>query len=365
MKSTGIITEYNPFHNGHIYHIQQARELTHCDVLIAVMSPNFVQRGEPAILSKWERTAAALHHGVDLVIELPTVFATQSAQQFADAGISLLNHMGINSLVFGSESNDMETLLDLASLPININSFKELMKQGNSYPKALSLLSKEAYPNDILAIAYLKSLQKYPITPFSIQRTNGYNSLEMTSSISSASAIRQALFHHEDTAHTTPLTLQGFFPQLDDYYPMIRQVLMTHSASQLQTLLLMDEGIENLLIKNAFHYPSFSGFLNASISRRYSKSRIQRILVHLLLNHPKTLNTIAVRAPRVLGFNEIGQQYLKHLSDQEIPYVTTFKHYQNDLRQLEYQATALYSLVFPEEQQKRLLHDEVSQLIRI
>ena len=157
MNVTGIIVEYNPFHNGHIYHINKAKEITNADLLIAVCSGNYVQRGEPSIINKFDKTRAALQHGVDLVVELPYIFTVQNASVFGQKSVEILNNLKVNSIVFGSECNNLEELNNFASHSINIDHLKEELDKGNSYPKSYGLLAGSLYPNDILAVSYLKA----------------------------------------------------------------------------------------------------------------------------------------------------------------------------------------------------------------
>ena len=172
MIVTGIIVEYNPLHNGHIKHIQMARELTKADVLVAVMSGNFVQRGEPAIIDKFTRTKEALLNEVDLVIELPFPFVNQAASVFAEKAVELLSLAKCDYIVFGSELDDIELLKTYSTLNINVDSLKEVMSDGTSYPKAYSILSQTFSPNDILGVAYLKALKNTEIQPLIIKREN-------------------------------------------------------------------------------------------------------------------------------------------------------------------------------------------------
>ncbi|MBR4484508.1 MAG: nucleotidyltransferase family protein, partial [Erysipelotrichaceae bacterium] len=154
MKTTGIIVEYNPFHNGHLHHINEALRLTDADLLIACMSGNFNQRGDISIINKYEKTKAALDHGVDLVIELPYICTVQNAYVFGQSAVSLLAKAGITSLVFGSETNNLEELKKYAKLEVDVTRLKELMHDGNSFPHSYGLLSGSLYPNDMLAVTY-------------------------------------------------------------------------------------------------------------------------------------------------------------------------------------------------------------------
>ena len=154
MKACGIIAEYNPFHEGHIHHIAETRRNTGTDCIIAVMSGNFVQRGEPAAIDKWARAEAAVRSGADLVIELPYLYATQSASQFARGGVRLLSLAGCTAMSFGSECGNLENLQEIADTPVNPDHIRTMMKTGAGYPKAYSLLTASMMPNDILAVCY-------------------------------------------------------------------------------------------------------------------------------------------------------------------------------------------------------------------
>ena len=170
MKAVGIIAEYNPFHNGHSYQIQEIKKMFPEYPIIVVMSGNFTERGEPAIVNKWDRTKVALQNGVDLVVELPFPFATASADLFARGAITILNALQISHLAFGSETNDLKALQKVARIQIHNETFdqkvKEVLKTGISYPKALATVTKEltgyeiGSPNDILGISYLKEIIK-------------------------------------------------------------------------------------------------------------------------------------------------------------------------------------------------------------
>lgn len=307
MKVCGVVVEYNPFHNGHHYHLQQARLKSECDCLIAVMSTHFVQRGEPAIAFAKDRVKCALAHGADIVIELPYPYNVQSADYFAYGAIESLKLMEIDTLVFGSESNDIKQLQTDAFQPVE----KAITQSFASSAKGLS--------NDILAHAYLRAIEHTSITPISIQRTNQYHDQSVHQSISSASAIRQAFHNGQDVSHTTPMHADLISLNWDQYYHYLRSLLCTHRPQQLAQLFLCDEGIESLLIKNAQKYANYHDFLNACTSSKYTKSRIQRCLVHILTQCSKEeANNCPIECVRVLGFNDTGRKYLSQLRHQKI-----------------------------------------------
>lgn len=364
MKIAGIITEYNPFHNGHQYHIDMTRELTQCDLLICVMSGHFVQRGEPTILNKWIRTETALNSGIDIVCELPYPFVVQSAKHFANASVRILEMMGCTDIVFGSESNDIETLQLMADLPINVDGLKENLNMGMGYPKAYGLVQGSFHPNDILGIAYLKAIQETSITPHCIQRTNHYHEEELNHKIASATAIRKAVFEGKDVQEYTPLydELNKHKPiQWEDYFDYLKTKLYTLSKEDLQTIFLMDEGLENHFKKQIKHSHTFEEFMQNCIGKRYTRARIQRACVHLLTHTKRTdipklenLNSV-----RILGFNTKGQDYLKTLRESDVKIASRFNQMPPKLREIELKATQAYAYAFDKQIQNEIIQREI------
>lgn len=364
LKATGLIVEYNPFHNGHLFHLRQARELTQAEVIIAIMSGDFVQRGEPAVINKWERTKQALISGVDLVIELPFVFTNQAASKFAHGAVTILNHLKTDYLVFGSETANLIELQDFADLNINPDNLKEIMKQGYAYPKAYGILAKEMGPNDILAVAYLKAVKNTSIQPVPIKRIdNNYHDLNLTGEISSASAIRKAILNKADVALQTAMAktfLENEVYAIDSYYPIIRHLLLTHP--NLNNIALFSEGIENHLRKIALNNLEFQEFINQAVSKRYTRSRIQRLLINLLVNLNKSEFDTLIREYqiRILGFNRIGQQYLNYLKEFELENIITNFASLSDLnRKITTRLINSYLYPYSIESKKRLLKREL------
>ena len=210
MKILGIIVEYNPMHNGHIYQIEKATDIAKPDYTIVIMSGNFTERGTPSLIDKWKKTEIALKAGLDLVIELPFPFATQSADYFSYGAITILEKLKVKRLIFRSESDNIEDLKFIATTELNNPEFDKLVriysKFGNNYPTSLSLALKDltdkeiTAPNDLLGISYLKTIIKhnYKIIPETIKRTNSYHEEELNDEISSATAIRKALNENID-----------------------------------------------------------------------------------------------------------------------------------------------------------------------
>ena len=359
MKITGIIVEYNPFHNGHQLHLQQARKLTGCDVLVAVMSGNWVQRGEPAIVDKWERAKFATENGVDLVVELPYIFATQSATQFAHGAIETLKLLNIDSLVFGSETNNLNELQEISELSFDVNRFKENLDSGYSYPKSYGSVASAYGPNDILAIAYLKELQNSNIKPYSIQRTNNYHGHQLQE-ISSASAIRNSLLNNIDIKIATKMNLTKPLTW-EDYYPYLQTILLTHAKSNLSKILLVNEGIENHLIKQAKQCTTYKQFIDKCVVKRYTKSRIQRTLTHILTQTTKQQKDQLppLQHIRVLSFNKVGQEYLHKLRKNEVIIANKYVQIPEEYRDMEYRATVAYAIPYSLEQRKEIIQKEI------
>jgi len=235
MRRIGIICEYNPFHNGHLYHINKIKEMFPDSIIVLVMSGNFTQRGEVSLINKWDKTDIALTYGVDIVVELPFVFAVQSADIFARASIQLLSSLNIDTLVFGSETNDIQKLTLLAQTQINNKEYDKLVRNyledGINYPTALSKAlfeitgKKVDKPNDILGVSYIREIliQNKNIEAVCIKRNNDYNSIELNDSITSASSIRYALKHGE--------TVFSYVPEKTNHYlenNYISQIIIFH-----------------------------------------------------------------------------------------------------------------------------------------
>ena len=365
MIITGLITEYNPFHNGHLHHINKARELTKCDLLICVMSGHFVQRGEPTILDKWHRTQAALDHGVDLVLELPYPYVVQSAKHFANAAVRILEMVGCTEIVFGSESNALESLTLMAELPINVDGLKEHLSQGMGYPKAYGMVHGAYHPNDILAIAYLKAIQSTQIRAHTIARTNHYHDETLTHDIASATAIRKAVKNGIDVSNTTPMaqTLKNNDAiTWDAYFTYIQTKLISLSQSDLAEIFLIDEGLENHLSKQIRLAKDYESFMQASISRRYTRARIQRALTHLLTHTKKSeIKKLGpITTLRVLGFNQKGQTYLKQFrAIEDVHIASRFNQVPASYRQLEMRATLVYAHALDVDERLKLIQREI------
>lgn len=358
MIVTGIITEYNPFHNGHLYHIHKTKELTGCDLLICVMSGNFVQRGEPAIYDKWKRAECAIANGCDIVIELPFAYATQSASQFAKGAIDCLTLAKCNNFVFGSEIDDLNMLKKIVSLPLDM--FKDILKEGCSPVKAYEMIYGQFNSNDILGINYLKACADKPIIPYTIKRTNAYFDKNLDSEIASASAIRNAMKENKDISKFTPMHNLPIQNDFERYYDTIRTLLLTLDGNYLKTLFLMDEGIEQHLIKQAKIAEDFHTFMNLAVCKRYTKAKIQRTLLHLLL---QTTKQIINELPepdyiRILAFNSKGKEYLKTLKG-KVKIASRFNQIPLEYRKLELKASQVYAMGLDGKEREAFMKSEL------
>lgn len=359
MKVCGIITEYNPFHNGHQYHLDESRSVSQADIIVNVMSGNFVQRGEPAIVDKFTRAHQAILSGCDIVIELPTIYATQAATKFAKGAIELLKLAQVNEIVFGSESNDVSLLEKYAHEEVVLDPKQSC---NHTYQHA----RKGCKSNDILGINYIKALEGSTIKATTIQRTNQYQD-ETLQAIASATAIRNQIFSGLDYQIATPMQGLKTTHQMKDYYPYLRLLLLSLSTPYLQSIFLMDEGIEAHLRKCARNQLEYDGFLQLAITKKYTKSRIQRTLIQLLLQVERTKVTTLEQVSflRILAFNDNGRHYLKHLKEQGVKVVTNWKDLPLYYQEFELKATTMYYSVEEPRLQQAKIHREVCPAIYV
>lgn len=259
MEIIGIIAEYNPFHSGHKYHIDKIKELYPDSILIAVISSSFTQRGEISILNKWDKTNIALNNNIDLVIELPFVYASQSADIFAKGAITILNALKVNKIIFGSESNNINKLTEIAKIQIDNKNFdqkvKEYLQEGNNYPTSLSLalksfnIEKIESPNDLLGISYLKEIIKnnYNIEAICIKRTNNYHGSNK-GKILSASELREKIKNNQPIKNYINYE-ENLIYKNTYFFPFLKYQII-NNINNLNKFQTVDEGIENKVKKN-------------------------------------------------------------------------------------------------------------------
>ena len=349
-KVLGIISEYNPFHNGHLYHLEKKKKLSGCDYTVAVISGNFTQRGSTSLVDKWEKTRMALANGVDLVIELPVLYSISSAENFADGSIKILNSLGIvDTLSFGAETSDIAVLSKIADvLTVEPTEYKNILshelKKGLSFPKArenallMYLGDIRKYsgvlssPNNILGIEYLKALKKYKsnINPICIKRIESdYNSINFSNNIASATAIRNLVKNKsfdiikdlvpESTYSILIDNVQNghIVEDLSIFEKEIIYVLRKMSIEEIANLPDVSEGLEYSIKKAADSCNSIVELLNLVKSKRYTSTRIQRILLYALLGiTKKDMQVSKTTKPyvRILGFNNFGKTLLSEIA---------------------------------------------------
>lgn len=334
MKSTGIIVEYNPFHNGHLHHLKEIKKLFKDNIIIAVMSGNFTQRGDTSIIDKWEKTKIALKHGIDLVIELPFQYATSSGDLFAKGALEILNDLKIESIVFGSESNNIDMLYKEANILLNT---KITLKNNKSY--ASNMFKKRNKPNDILGILYIKEIIKnnYNIKPVTIKRDSNYHSKNYNEL--SALSIRESLKNNINIDNKLPYKFNYKPKFIDDYFNLLKYKIL--STDDLNIYNGVDEGLDNRIKKAIFKSNSLDELINNIKSKRYTYSRIKRMLLHILVGYTKDDNKYYLNKNhiRILGFNDKGIKYLNQIKkDTKLSIYSTY----NDELRLEYKVSSIY-----------------------
>lgn len=394
MKTVGIISEYNPFHNGHKYHIQAAKEACGADYTVCIMSGSFVQRGEPSIFDKWTRSQIAVMNGADLIIELPVVYACQPAEIFASGAVKILNSLGIvDYICFGSELGDTDTLQQLARLLQNEPAaFKQLLRkqleQGVSYPKAVSDALADytgndihsvdddilKNPNNVLGIEYIKALMALEsnIAPVAVKRiVSGHNDTDIAGSISSATAIRNEIKSSgisDKISISIPensvniinknLKLNRHPVFMNDFSDILLYKLRTIGKSELIKYPNIKEGIENRLKKYANTSSNSEELIEAVKTKRYTRTYIQRLLCHVLLDINNSDIALFKRwdCPsyiRILAFNDNGKMLIKNIMNLcPYPVISKVADFRcNDKRiskmfEYDVQATDIYNLAY-------------------
>ena len=345
MKAVGIVAEYNPFHNGHLHHLQTTKNLTNLPV-VAVMSGSFMQRGEPTFLDKWQRARLAVQNGVDLVVELPTAFSLRSAEFFASGAVQIMQAMGcVSHLSCGVEtpSTNFIGLAKTVTSPKFQSTLQSFLADGltyaAAYEKALQNLANAANlntPNDILALEYSKALQNTNITPIFIKREQAnYNDAEITGSIASATAIRKACLQNETSLVKKAVPL-NVWHTLENHCGLNEKLLWNLLSYRLRLLTTSEiaeqcqctEGLENLL-KQAANCKNLEEAVSLCAKKRYPATRIRRLFMQLLLGKERSYLEQAEPAYiRVLAFNDVGRQLLKEMKETcTLPIITKLGKY--------------------------------------
>ncbi|MDC3412816.1 nucleotidyltransferase [Aquibacillus sp. 3ASR75-11] len=403
MEACGLIVEYNPFHYGHQLHFSQSKQHSGKKCMIAVMSGNFLQRGEPAIIDKFHRTTIALQAGIDLVVELPFAYSVQNSDLFAKGAILTLKQLGASAICFGSEHGDIADFIHAYELYQGKQAhFKqELKKQlvtGLSFPES----SKRAYqsigldqgnidltkPNNILGFSYVKNIFDYQanMEPLTIKRSkSGYHDPEITHRIASATSIRSELFtHHSITdkaANSLPLDAQrelqsykkktGFWHNWERYFPFLQYRVLTMTTEELHQINGMEEGLENRIKQTAEKATSFNDWMQSVKTKRYTWTRLQRLFTHILTNTKKVtlkpyINESRIPYIRLLGMSKTGQSYLNEQKKKiDVPMLTRIQHGIHPFLDLEERVSDAYYSVLPPLVRQDLKHQELQPPIRI
>ena len=385
----GIVAEYNPFHNGHIYHIQKAKENANADYVVAIMTGNFTQRGNTSIINKWEKTRMALSSIVDLVIELPTIYSISSAENFADGAVKILKELKfITHISFGMEASNIADLNKIASILVDEpEEFSEIikreLKEGNSYPKArenalVEYTQNSQYgeivsgSNNILAIEYLKAIkrQKANIIPVGVKREKVfYNSSKIIDEYASSTGIRNLLIKKDFDeinkvvpSSTFDILVDNikngtFIPDISTYSIPIIYKLRTMTKQQIADLPEVSEGLENLIISSVSQTNNLNELIDMIKSKRYTKTKIQRILLYALLGITKQdmeLSNKVIPYIRVLGCNNNGKTLISQI-EKHTKVITSLKRFEKEntnkklarLLEIDKKATDIYTIGYP------------------
>lgn len=371
MNVIGIIAEYNPFHLGHLYQINKIKEMYKDSIIIAIVSSSFTQRGDVSILNKWDKARIALDNGIDLVIELPYFYAGQSSDIFAKGAVTILNYLGIDTLVFGIESDDINNLKLMADIQLNDKNYnnivKEYLSNGYNYPTALSkaikdILNLDIYlPNDLLALSYIKQVKliNNNINVIGIKRTNDYHGKEITSNIVNASLIREQFKNNLDISNYIPSydTNKLYNVSVNDFYPLLKYQIL-NNINNLDKFLTVDEGIDNRIKKYIKNSNNWNELVNNIKTKRYTYNKINRMLMHILFNLTKDESkNIVIDYVRVLGFNSKGRSYLNKIKkNKDINIVTNYKDGISKLFDLENRVNNIYAIIVD----NKLIYEEYS-----
>ena len=322
MEVIGIICEYNPFHNGHLYHIKKIKEMYPDSLIILVLNGYFLERGEISILSKEAKVKIALANNIDIILELPVIYGTQSADTFASISLKILNNFHVNKIIFGSESNEIEKIKEIASKQLDeeYNKLvKEYLDNGLNYPTALAKalnIDFEFLPNDLLGISYTKAIiqNNYNIEPITIKRTSAYHDTSSNDHIVSASNVREKIKNNEDITKYVPINIKDFInnTNYDNYFRLLKYKINTDNY--LNDYLDVDEGIEYRLLDYINKSKNIDEFINNIKTKRYTYNKLNRMFIHILLSFLKTDN-IDIEYIKILGFNSNGKKYLNSIKE--------------------------------------------------
>ena len=357
MQIIGIVTEYNPFHNGHLYQIKKIKEMYPDSVIIVAMSGNYTMRGEISVLDKWNKTNIAINNGIDIVLEIPFIYSNQSSDIFSYAALKMLNEFKIEKLVFGSETNNIDLLSLASSVQIDNKKFdslvKDYMSKGYNYPSSIGksiyeltgIKIKES--NDILGVSYIKEIlkNKYNIKPISIKRTNNFKTNTKKSNIISAYEIREFLNKNESIKEYVPNNVTPYIKKVDyeKLFNLIKYKVISEKNS-LNKYHLIDEGIENRIYEGVIKCDNYDDLVKYISNKRVTINKVNRILINIFVGLTKEeASNKELSYIKILGLSKNGKKYYSKIKkDINIKVCNKFE---KDVMNTELKASYLYSII--------------------
>ena len=376
MNIIGIVCEYNPFHNGHMYQINEIKKKYKDSIIIVVCSSSFTQRGNLSLLNKWDKTKIALLNNVDIVLELPYVYTVQSSDIFAEFAIKILNEFKIDTLIFGSESNNLNELINSAKVQLNNTNFNTLvqkyLKDGINYPTALNNALKDLKcspintPNDLLGVSYIKTIleNNYNIKIDTIKRTNNYHDINSNDEIVSASNIRNKILNNEDYKHMVPSITYEILKnkkQNNKYFEYLKYKII--SESNLDKYLDVDEGLSTRIKESINKSNTLEELIQNIKTKRYTYNKISRMLNHILcsLTKEEKNNTKDLEYLRILGFSNNGKEYLNKIKkDITTPILNKYDTSYEALK-IEKRVSEIYSLIYEDIMDKEIKNKPIKK----
>ena len=374
MQIIGIVTEYNPFHNGHLYQINKIKEMYPDSVIIVAMSGNYTMRGEISVLDKWNKTNIAINNGIDIVLEIPFIYSNQSSDIFSYAALKMLNEFKIEKLVFGSETNNIDLLSLASSVQIDNKKFdslvKDYMSKGYNYPSSIGksiyeltgIKIKES--NDILGVSYIKEIlkNKYNIKPISIKRTNNFKTNTKKSNIISAYEIREFLNKNESIKEYVPNNVTPYIKKVDyeKLFNLIKYKVISEKNS-LNKYHLIDEGIENRIYEGVIKCDNYDDLVKYISNKRVTINKVNRILINIFVGLTKEeASNKELSYIKILGLSKNGKKYYSKIKkDINIKVCNKFE---KDIMNTELKASYLYSIITND---KSIFNSEIKEHTKV
>lgn len=359
MNVVGVVTEYNPFHNGHVYQLKKIKDLYPDSLIVIAMSGNFTQRGEISVINKWDKARIAVDFGVDVVLEIPFIFSNQSADIFSYAALKMLSEFKVDTLVFGSECNDKNVLLQAAKVQIDNPEFDDLVKfyiaKGENYPTSVSLAINEltnvsvSESNDLLAVSYIKEILRnnYSMDIVPIKRTNSFLDVVSDDVIVSATNIRFKARNNLDISKHLPLDSLNSINlfDLNKLFEFLRYKIIS-DKDNLVSYHLVSEGIHNRIYKALLISNCYSELVDNIKSKRFTYNKVNRILMNILVGFSKEEAALYknLEYVRVLGMSAYGREYFSKIKkDFSLPVIVKFKSFGSS--QIELRASMIYAIL--------------------